>query len=175
MPRFLTDDQLVAELNALGVHFLTGGDGARLTPSATPSELLVGLAQSRDARVRSAIIPLLLIRPSLAGYGLKAIEQLRESDQNTLMLFYTAAMLLQAKHQAELKALLGLYEPLPDLFSRRLNLTCSDNIDQQLHQLSERHKTLTHCCVNWLGVYAHAAERSMKRLESEAAWQEPLV
>src|SRR5690349_21303750 len=139
MPRFLTDDQLVAELNALGVHFLTGGDGARLTPSATPPELLVGLAQSLNARVRSALIPLLLIRPSLAGYGLKAIEQLRESDRNTLMLFYTAAMLLQAKHQPELKSLLGVYEPLPDLFSQRLNLTWLGNIEQQLHQLAERH------------------------------------
>lgn len=175
MPRFLTDDQLVAELNALGVHFLTGGDGERLTPSATPSELLVGLAQSLDARVRSAIIPLLLIHSAFACHVPQAAEQLNDASRNNLMLFYTAAFLLQAKYQPKLKRLLCQYEPLPDLFSHHLYLEPLDDTEQSIYQLAERHETLTHCAANWVGVYEHVTNRIIKRLESEAAWQTQLI
>ncbi|MFN8490362.1 MAG: hypothetical protein U0350_22430 [Caldilineaceae bacterium] len=175
MPRLLTDDQLVAELNALDVHFLTGGDGERITSSVTPPELLIGLAQSLNARVRSAIIPLLLIHPAFACHVLQATEQLNEDSRNTLMLFYTATLLLQAKYQPKLKRLLGQYEPLPDLFSHHLCLARLGDIEQRIYQLGERHEMLTQCSANWVGVYEHATKRMIKRLESEAAWQMQLT
>lgn len=175
MPRLLTDDQLVAELNALDVHFLTGGDGERITPSVTPPELLIGLAQSRNARVRSAIIPLLLLHPAFACYVPQAAEQLNEDSRNTLMLFYTAALLLQAKYQPILKRLLCQYEPLPDLFSQHLCLALLGDIEERIYQLGIRHETLTQCAVNWVGVYEHVTKRMLKRLESEVAWQTQLT
>lgn len=66
-----TDDELVGALDALDVPFLSGGalnDTARAL-AAGPAVLLQGLAQSEDARVRSALIPLLLRHPEFSNYA----------------------------------------------------------------------------------------------------------
>ena len=71
----ITDNTLVGELDALGIHFLTGGDAcseARLSPT----ELLSGLAASLRYAVQLAVIPLLLTRPDFAEGATASAQQL---------------------------------------------------------------------------------------------------
>lgn len=175
MHRLLTDDQLVTELNRLGVNFLSGEHVVCLDPPVTPLELLVGLAKSTNARVRLSIIPLLLLHSSYSYHAVSAVENLSDNAQNTLMLFYTAALLLQCKYQNEFLRLCAHFESLPDLFSYNFCLDRAEDTEQQLRQLSERHQRLSGWTVNWKGTYEHAAERMIKRLKSESIWQNQAV
>ena len=168
-------DQLVAELNTLGVHFVTGSSSPGPEPALPPTELLANLAQQSEARLRLAIIPLLLSRPDFAPAVPRALSQLNEPAQLTLKLFYTAAMLLQQLHASRLHGLLGRWEPLPDLFSEELGLRAEGGPQVRLKHLGERHHILSGLAANWVGTYAHAAERLMKRLEWEARWETPRV
>ncbi len=164
-------EQLLTELNTLGVHFVTGGSPTASTPALPPEELLAGLAQHPEARLRLALIPLLLHQPHLAAHIPPVAVRLPQPARNTLKLFYTAAMLLQRRHAARLQTLLGPHQSLPDLFSAELGLPATDNSQVQLKNLAARHQALTGLAANWLGTYTHAAERFLIRLEKEARWQ----
>jgi len=113
-------NQLVTELNVRGIHFLTGGDTRGVEPNLSPTELLAGLVEQPEARLRLAVIPLLLCRSSFASVVPDVLHQVNEPAQVTLKLYYVAAMLLQQLHAERLRKLLGQWEPLPDLFFRRV-------------------------------------------------------
>jgi hypothetical protein len=138
----------------------------------SPPELLAGLAQHPEARIRLALIPLLLHQPHFAADVAPVAARLSQPARRTLKLFYTAAMLLQRLHAARLQTLLGPHQPLPDLFSAELGLPATDNIQVQLKYLAARHQALTGLDANWLGTYTHAAARFLTRLEKEARWQQ---
>lgn len=166
----LKDEHLVAELDALGVHVLW-----RLAPvdkagDMDPTMLLASLAASKEARVRLAIIPLLLHRPDFAVYVRQASESVSDDVQLVLMCYYAAARYLQWKHRSELTRLDGPGTPLPDLFSAELGLKDVTDPDAGLADLARRHATLSGEAINWLGTYRHAAERWLTRLERERAW-----
>lgn len=164
-------DELVSTLNSLGIHFVAGGEKVRkLAYAMSPSELLAALARQSDARLRLAIIAVLLYRPEFANAVPEAITRLAEPAQSTLELFYTAAMLLQQKYADRLQSLLGAREPLPDFFSRQLGIATSGDAQFRLKQLAERHRVWSGLDINWLGTYEHAVERVIKRLERESQW-----
>ena len=163
-------DELIGTLNALGVHFLAGGESAIPDSALPPARLLAALAQQVDARLRLAIVALLLCRPDLACAVPEAAAHLTEPALTTLKLFYTAAVLLQQEYAAPLHHLLGRWEPLPDLFSRELRILPVDSAEAGLKRLSERHRALSGLAANWIGTYKYAAERLIKRLEWEAQW-----
>ncbi len=163
-------DELVAELNALGLHFVTGGEAITPARSLQPAELFAALAQQSDARLRLAIVALLLYRPELAPAVPDALTWLREPAQMTLKLFYTAAVLLQQAYADRLRRLLGQYDSLPDFFSEELGVPVTDSPLARLRRLAECHRALSGLAANWLGTYEHAAERLFKRMEREAQW-----
>jgi len=163
-------DELIAELDALGLHFVIGDAIAEPAQSLSPAGLLAALAQQTDARLRMALIALLLYRPELAAVVLDALNRLNESAQISLKLLYTAAALLQRIHAERLHRLLGQWEPLPDLFSQELGISPAGSPRTQLRRLSERHRALAGLAANWMGTYEYAAERLMIRLEREAEW-----
>ncbi len=163
-------DELIGALNALGVHFLAGGENVISAPALPPARLLAALAQQADARLRLAIVALLLCRPDLARAVPESAAHLTEPALTTLKLFYTAAVLLQQEYAAQLHHLLGPWEPLPDLFSRELKILPADSTEARLKRLSERHRALSGLAANWIGTYKYAAERLIKRLEWEAQW-----
>ncbi len=162
----LSADELVGALDMLGLHVLSGGiKPSRVIP---PAELVAGLVMQSDARVRLALVGLLLYRPDFAlavplatsslcvphgapsprssvGRGAQAC---RGNDLLTLKLSRhacvanTAAMLLQKKYDAQLSPLLGEYEPLPDLFSKELAVSATGSVDTRLKELGEQHKAL---------------------------------
>ena len=174
-------DELVGALDGLGLHVLSGGiKPSRVIP---PAELVAGLVMQSDARLRLALIGLLLYRPDFAlavplatsslcvPHGASCEPQAcRSHDLLTLKLYYTAAMLLQKKYDAQLSQLLGEREPLPDLFSKELAVSTTGSFDARLKELGEQHKVLVEAGVNWVGTYHHGAKRLIKRLQCEVKW-----
>ncbi|MGB0386264.1 MAG: hypothetical protein ACPGWR_15755, partial [Ardenticatenaceae bacterium] len=174
-------DELVGALDMLGLHVLSGGiKPHRVIP---PAELVAGLVMQSDARIRLALVGLLLYRPDFALAVPLATSSLcvpnsapcgsqayRGHDLLTLKLYYTAAMLLQKKYDAQLTQLLGEREQLPDLFSEELAVSATGSVDTRLKELGEQHKALVATGVNWVGTYHHGAKRLIKRLKCEVKW-----
>ena len=160
-------DRLVTELNSLDVYFVTGGETGRSVSPLSPVELLVGLVSQPEARLRLAVIPLLLVHPELAPAVPEALSRLTEREQLTLKLFYTAAVLLQQFHAERLQVLLGRYDLLPDLFVKELGLPTSGDYAVRLNQLGKRHQALSGLTLNWSGTYHHAADRLLKQLSRQ--------
>ena len=170
MNHHLSPDELISMLDTLDVPFLAGDEQSAAPPSLTPVELLAALAQAREARLRSAIVPMLLRHPEFAPHARTAATRLLGLPRVTLQCFYTAALLLQRKYVARLKQLLGVQPSLPDWFSAGLGISLSEDETPLLGELSERHAALTGLPINWAGTYEHAAERLIKRLENQARW-----
>ena len=167
----LTPAELVGALDALNVPFLAGG---ALTTTLAPIPLLKGLARAPEARLRSAIIPLVLRHPEFSTETLAVVLELSGAARVTCECFYTAAVLLQRKYRARLSHLFGAQIALPDWFSAELGLTFSTDADAGLRALGACHATLTGLPINWVGTYLHAAERFIRHCEVEAKWNQQL-
>jgi hypothetical protein len=171
MPTLLptSENQLVAELWARDVRFLMGNKSS-VTQLLAPANLIAGLAQSTNARVRFSLIPLFLRHPEFATEAKKADELLpQQTSQYVLRFYYTAAVFLQRKYQKQLLNILGVQPQLPDLFSNVLGVHPEENPDDALEQLAKRHQTLSGQAVNWLGTYQHAADVWLKQMELQKA------
>ena len=123
-----------------------------------------------DARMRLALIAVLLQRPEFALEAGDVLVVLPNDQRPIFKLFYTAACYLQAKYHEQLEELLGHFQKIPDLFSEQLNLDPGDSIEENLQELALRHTKITDLNVNWYGTYQHAAMRVITRLRSERKW-----
>lgn len=146
-----TGEQLAGALHALGVRFIMGGSAEDKTLHKQPARLITALAESKEARLRLSLIPLFLEHPEFTVHVRAVVKKLDSSARLTLQCYYSAAVWLRQKYQADKKA-------LPDYFSKELNLSLTDNPNENLHKLSERHKQLSGTKVNWLGTYEHAVQ-----------------
>ena len=166
----LTPSQLVDALSVLGVPFLRGGSGIATT--VEPGDLLAALATSDEARLRLALIPLLLAHPEFSAYVSALRKQLSPAADAILCCYYTAAYWLQQKHYARVLARTGPIQPLPDLFGAELDLVAYTDPDAALHALSARQQVLSGRVLNWSGTYEHAAQTWLRHLEREAQWNQ---
>ena len=166
----VSSDQLASALDRLGIHFLTNSTPTDLVESLDPVTLIAGLAGSSEARLRQALIPLLLWRPDLAHDAARVDPLLDDRPRIFLHYYYTAAMLLQMQHGFRLRALGAGAEVLPDLFSSRIGLPVTGDPDQRLERLANLQAKLTGENINWLGTYHHSASSFIKHLEWEIAW-----
>lgn len=160
----ITGDLLVSELWARDVPFLMG-EQTSPAPLLDPATLIQSLAQSDEARVRMALIPLFLRHPEFSGEAEKADKVLLPSDQLYLRFYYTAAVLLQKKYWERLVKIFGKQAQLPDLFSETLGISLDADPDVALAQLGKRHQVLSARTINWLETYEHGAERFIKYVE----------
>jgi hypothetical protein len=90
---------------------------------------------------------------------------LAQPSQLVLRFYYTAAATLQRKYWERLGKLFGEQTQLPDLFSQKLGVLLSENPDEVLTNLAQRHQVLSGQTINWHGTYEHAAERLIKHME----------
>lgn len=161
----ISEDQLVSELWAWDVRFLMGRQLSS-TPLLAPANLIAGLAQSTNARVRLSLIPLFLCHPEFSAEAEKADKEISsQSSQNVLRFYYTAAVFLQTKYQERLRKIFGEQNQLPELFSSKLDVSPEKDSNQNLLQLAKRHQILSGHSINWIGTYEHAAERLIKHME----------
>lgn len=161
----LTPDQLVTALNRLDVPFLTGGEPASPLNSLSPFLLLGELIAQQEARLRLAVIPLLLRRPDVAVHVPSVVANIRSNQALQLKLYYTAAMFLQQQYQHRLQILFGQQPSLTDYFSLELKVPTHGSLPQRLQALARQHQCLTDNYFNWYGLYQHAAERLLKHME----------
>lgn len=166
----LTADELVGALDALDVPFLRGGVQDDAARALTPARLMEGLVQSPEARVRSALIPLLLRHPEFAEGARLAASRLSGQAHYTLACLYTAAVLLQREYAERLSVLLGVQRSLPDLFSKFLGIELSEDSNASLQRLGRRHGQLIGPDLNWIATYKHAADRLVRHLENRERW-----
>jgi len=93
------------------------------------------------------------------------VQDLGEPANITLQCYYTAATILQRKHVVQLNLLIGKKQPLPDLFSIKLGLQLTTDLEQDLRDLAKRHEILSGMRINWLGTYQHAIQVWTQHLE----------
>jgi len=163
-------DDLVTALNALDVPFLVGGTAGGQPFDITPSSLLARLATSPEARLRLAVIPLLLRHPEFAAHVDSALESMPEPVANGFKCYCAAAALLQRKYWKRLQTL-GMFDtPLPPLFFTELAIPHSCYPNDGLKLLAERQALLSGQRLNWLGTHEHAAQRFLTHMERRVKW-----
>ncbi len=144
-------EQLASALHRLNIRFIMGSQSKDEMLSAQPVRLIAALAQSDEARLRLALIPLFLEHPEFARDVPLAADLLSPDARLTLQCYYTAARFLQQLH-------FPTGASLPDHFSQALNLSLTQDPMENLRLLAKRHRELSGIQVNWLGTYLHAAQ-----------------
>ncbi len=164
-------DTLAAALARLDVPFvLYDGNVSGVRLAQHPGALLAGLAEQADARLRMAVIPLLLRHPQLAEIVPQAIRESPPRSRLALKIYYSAAMLLQTEYAQRLEQLFGQMTRLPDLYSQELGIPTDVDAKTRLQALASRHRESTGLALNWVGTYEHAAQRFILHAEKERAW-----
>lgn len=153
----ITGNQLTNALRALDVNFILGGQSKDASLHEQPARLIAALAQSDESRLRLSLIPLFLEHPEFAARVRAVAKGLNPTARLTLQCYYSAAVWLARKYQP--------HKPLPDHFSKQLDLHPTADPDENLRALAKRHKELSGRRVNWLGTYQHAEQVWQKGLE----------
>lgn len=150
---FITDEErLVAELECLGIHYLSRQTNYHAEHARPSADLLASLVCQPSARVRGALIAILLAHPEFEDSVQNSLQQLSPQEQDTFRSFYTAAMLLQQIHTDILQLQLGeRFGWLPDFFSSALGLSVVTTPAAQLIQLGKIYQAQTGMIVNWTG------------------------
>ena len=161
---------LLGELNRIGIHLVISNDYSYPAAQIAPEELLGGLASQNDARLRFALIAVLLQIPEYTQYTSKVLDILDEYHCIIFKLYYTASHCLQLLYMNQLHRVLGDFQFLPDKYSQELQIPQAGTIKDQLHQLAKRHQEISGLSLNWYGTYNHAAQRVIARLEVEEVW-----
>lgn len=156
-------NQLIDEMNRIGVNIIVGDNTPRVSIPLSPPELMAGLVAHRDARIRLALIPVLLQHPEYAPEAPKAIKLLDASEKLNFKLYYTAAYLLQIAYSDELEGLLGSLQNIKDYFSEELGVPSEGTVQDRLRLLAKRHKEITKMSVNRYGTYDHAVKWILAR------------
>lgn len=141
-------DHLVAALHARGICYLAPtphGD----EPPLTDDELILGLAASKDGRLRFALAGLLLAHPEMADKAVCLVEQHCNPAPDRqppawawdeVRKQYVAAMYLQRMWRTRLNMCMGERPLIPAHFTQELNLPPPDAMhgEQGLRALTER-------------------------------------
>jgi hypothetical protein len=167
---FEEEERIVAELKLLDVGYLSRRTPVRAKHVRPPDVLLADLVRQPSARVRSAVIAVLLAHPEYAAAVPAALEQLGPAERLTLQLFYTAAVLLQQEHAVRLRAF--VVDRLPDQFSAELGLLETASPHELLEALGRQHRQRTQARVNWTGTYESVAQHLLRSWELEARWNQ---
>ncbi|MBU0491459.1 MAG: hypothetical protein KKA73_02745 [Chloroflexi bacterium] len=165
------EEKLVAELGLLGIRYLSRQTLYQAYEVRPPENLLADLVQQPCARVRVAIIAVLLAHPELAVAVPAALEQLQPHERLSLQWFYVAAMLLQREYASRLRPFLTTqWQWLPDLFSVELGLPAGGTPRERLILLGHQQRRQTQTAVNWAGTYEQVAHKLIRRWEREVQW-----
>ena len=167
------EERLVAELGLLGIRYLSRQSPYQANQVRPPKVLLADLVRQPSARVRAAVIAVLLSHPEYAEAVPAALKRLRPPERLTLQSFYVAAMLLQQEHAHRLQPFLATrWQWLPDMFSAELGLPTQGTPRERLILLGYTHRQRTKATVNWVGTYEQVARRLIHYWERETQWSQ---
>jgi hypothetical protein len=165
------EERIVAELESLGIRYLSRRTSTQAKHVRPPGVLLADLVRQPSARVRVAVIAVLLAHPEYAEAATDALKRLRPTEQLTLRLFYTAAVLLQREHAESLRNFVS-GQSLPDQFAGELGLPAEATDRERLEILGQTHQQQTRVCANWVGTYENVVHRLLRSWELEAQWSQ---
>jgi hypothetical protein len=167
----LEEERIVAELEQLGIGYLSRQTPDRAQHVRAPETLLADLVQQPSARVRTAVIAVLLAHPEYAAAVPAALAKLQPAGRMDLRLYYTATMLLQQEYAHCLRSVVGPgWQRLPDLFSAEFGVPAEGPPRERLLHLGRVHHRLTGVAANWAGTYENAARHLIRRWELERQW-----
>jgi len=167
----MKEDELVAELNQIGINYLSNRLITNRANHDTPGRLLADIVCQPSSRVRSAVIALLLLRPSYSEFVPAAAKLLNDNQRLLLKLFYTAAVHLQRLYQTDLFPIAGSnWAWLPDLFGEELGVPSGLLPQDAIQQIGIRHQELTHTLTNWSGTYKNAVDHLIRYKQRETLW-----
>ncbi len=141
-------EHLVAALHARGICYLAPSPHGD-EPALNDAQLIVGLAASRDGRLRFAAAGLLLVHPEIAQPAARLIETCDTSAigqpvppkaWDELRKQYVAAVYLQRMWRTRLAFHFGEQPEIPDRFTESLNLPKANVMhgEMGLRMLTER-------------------------------------
>lgn len=163
------EERVVAELELLGIRYLSRHTSDRAERVRPPDVLLADLVRQPSARVRAAVIAVLLAHPDYAEAVPAALERLRPAERRTLRLFYTAAVLLQQEYAGRLRSFVtGQW--LPDRFAVDLGLPDAASPRERLVTLGRQHRQQTQTYINWVGTYENVVRCLLHSWELEVQW-----
>lgn len=166
------EEHLVAELETVGIRYLSRQTEEQAVQARPPEQLLADLVRQPTSRVRTAVIAVLLADPAISRFVPLAVRRLNSSEANTLKLFYTAAFTLQRLYAARLQPFLGArWQWLPDLYAREFGLSPDLMPDKLLRQLGQVHCQQTGSILNWTGTYQNVAQHLLRQWELESRWK----
>jgi hypothetical protein len=119
-------DRLVLALRERGVDYLMS-DAIQAEP-LSDDVLIASLAEHEDARLRSALTALFLLRPVFAERVPALVQQLTPDGRIELRARYMAAVYLQRFWRTRLEIYNLSVPELPDLFSAELGLPTPDDM-----------------------------------------------
>lgn len=165
------EEILVAELECLGIRYLSRQTDYVAEQARPPANLLADLVRQPSARVREAVIAVLLTHPEYSDAIPEALAHLAPDEQLRLRLFYTAAVLLQQQYASALSpSVAGRWQWLPDLFSAELGVSPPGEPRERLGRLGQEHRRRTKAIANWTGTYENVARKFMRAVDLEARW-----
>jgi len=163
----ILEEQLVAELEKLGVGYLSRQSETVSIRVRAPQVMMAELVWQPSSRVRAALIPLLLAHPEYAGQVPAALRRLDDRHGQTLKFFYTAAVFLQEQYGRVFQEILGTkWKMLPDLFSTELRVS-GKTPKARLNALARAHAGWSGVQLNWAGTYENAVQHLLRRWEME--------
>jgi len=163
-PELEKEEQVVAELERLGVRYLMRLSHITSRQNYPPVELIADITWQPSSRVRNALVSLFLAKPEYSAYIQQALRQVDQQQAILMKSFYTAAVLLQRKYANKCPDII-----LPDLFSKEL-LVSGITPDEQLCSLGKKHQEISGRNINWQGTYENAAKHLFRRWELEKEW-----
>jgi hypothetical protein len=167
------EEALVAELALLGIRYLSRQSSYQADQVRPPQRLLADLVQQPHARVRTAVIALLLSHPEYAEAVPAALRELSAQDRLTLQSLYTAAVLLQREYVDRLRPLVGTrWRWLPDLLSDELGLPAVGAPRERLRLLDRELRHRTGAAVNWAGTYEQVVQKVIRDWERGVQWSQ---
>ena len=173
LPEFPTvprRETLVALLRERGVGYLAPSDAAATEQIDSDEALLLALLRQPDARLRLALIPLLLRQPGLAAQVATLADQLDLETALDLQTLYMAAVYLQRLWKTRLGFYLDV-SLLPDLFSQQMGLPPADERfgKNGLHDLAERWRARSPYPFNRLASLNNVMDLFFEQLKIEQA------
>jgi hypothetical protein len=167
------EERLVAELQAMGVGYLSRQTVLPDQPARSADQFLADLIRQPTSRVRTAVIAVLLARPGIASSIPAACSRLKNGEQTALKILYTAAVILQQKYAARLQEFqVAPRQTLPDLYSADLGVAPNAPPEVRLRNLGLIHRQLTGSSLNWVGTYENVAHHLIRRWEKERLWNQ---
>jgi hypothetical protein len=165
------EERLVAELELLDIHYLSRQTTYAADRVRPEDQLVADVVRQSSARVRQALIALFLAYPEYARAVPAALTQLAPSQQLTLRLFYTAAVLLQQEYVEQLSPLLNdRWYLLPDLFSADLGIETAGTPQDRLRALGSAHCKRTGMVANWTGTYENVVRKLVRSWQMAGRW-----